>query len=519
MAREGLLTLTSSNHYLWTREGLFYVCLSSFMNLSQSSEAGWGQCGISLASRISKANIPLLSRSNRLLNGLTWNCSKASLLFAESYGNYDVKRHIIMDPRAAYLQSFDVDSLVSSLLELILTHQPDNPKQFLIDFLQEDVKITLDDAQALLRATAKISNEMDPMEATQVIIEICCELLNCERASIFIHEPSSRTLKLVVGKGAKGLELRDDAGVSGEVVQTGQVVNVLDAYNDPRFNKMVDERTGFKTRNLLGCPIKDASEVTVGVLMALNKNKSSFSLRDEAVIKHLACQAGVTIRNAQVFAQAARNERRNRALLHFIKSLNQDLPVQSLAIQVTSNASDLLQVRTCSIFIVDYQRLSLLPIGADTSRISKLNASSLGKVALTGEILQLSQNDPMELASLEHVLGYLPQSVLAGPIYDEVKENIIGVIQLSDKKQSAIYGELSIYLPFTEEDSDFLKYFSELIGKRLDKAFKNIIRLQTQHEVNAQSQAFESSFGKRSPPPKTPEAIQELEQEEEDEEA
>lgn len=419
-----------------------------------------------------------------------------------------------MDPRSVYLQSHDVDGLISTLLETLLVHQPEDPRQFLLDFLQEDSTISLVDAKALLKATSLISKEMDPMQATQTIVETCCSLLSCERASVFIHDSSTRTLRLVVGKGAKGLELRDDAGVAGEVIQTGQVVNVLDAYSDPRFSKKTDERTGFRTRNILGCPIKDAQDKPVGVLMALNKLRTTFSQRDEAVVKHLASQAGVTIRNAQVFAEASRNERRSRALLNFIKGLNQDMPVQSLIIQVTSNASDLLQVRTCSIFLVDYERLMLLPVGTDSSRATNLNATALGKVAFTGEVLQLGQNDASELASLERVLGYLPQSVLAGPIYDEGRENIIGVIQLSDKKQSALYGELSIYLPFSEEDSAFLRNFSDLIGKRLERAFKSIIKLQTSREVDAQSHAFEGSFGKRSPAPRNSEAIPESEEEE-----
>lgn len=416
-----------------------------------------------------------------------------------------------MDPRSVYLQTHDVDSIFKGFLEALLETQPDNPRQFMLDYLQGDDTLSLNDAKALLKANSKISKELDPMTATQVVIETCCSLLNCERASVFIHDPNARLLRLVVGKGTKGLEIRDDIGISGDVIQTGQVVNVIDAYSDSRFNKQVDEKTGYRTRNILAVPIKDVYDHSIGVLMALNKHRASFTTRDEIAAKHLANQAGVTIRNAQLYADAIRNERRSKALITFIKSINREMPVQSLAMQVAVNASDLLQVRSCSIFIVDYNNLKLIPIGTALTTPTKLNDSVLGKVALTGEFMCFSQKDPLDLASLEPALGYLPQSCLAGPIYDGTKQSIIGIIQLSDKKQSAIYGELSIFIDFTEEDIGFLKHFSELIGKRMEKAFQNILKLQAPLETEALPVGMQ--FGNPQPTPVSKDSIPELAEE------
>jgi adenylate cyclase len=387
-----------------------------------------------------------------------------------------------MDPRSVYLQTHDIDSLLKGYLEALVTIQPDNPRQLLLDYLEGNEELSLCDAKTLLKANSKISKEIDPTEAAQVVIEVGCSLLRCERASVFIHDATTKTLRLVVGRGTKGLEIRDDVGIAGDVIQTGQIVNVIDAYADARFNRSVDEKTGYKTRTILGVPIKDAQDLSIGVLLALNKQQNSFSLRDQAIAKHLATSAGVTIRNAQLHADAAYKERRSKALVSFIRSISQEMAVQSLAVQVTSNATELFQVRTCSLFVVDYDNLNLIPLGTDIAHTTKLNDSLLGKVALTGEVTKFSQGEGHKLACLETALGYRPQSCLAAPIYDSAKQSIIGVIQLSDKKQAAMYGELSLYIPFTEEDVDFLKHFSDLIGKRLEHAFRNIIRLQSPPE-------------------------------------
>ena len=44
-------------------------------------------------------------------------------------------------------------------------------------------------------------------------------------------------------------------GIAGYVAETGQTLNVADAYTDDRFNKAIDEQTGYITRSILCMPI------------------------------------------------------------------------------------------------------------------------------------------------------------------------------------------------------------------------------------------------------------------------
>ena len=44
-------------------------------------------------------------------------------------------------------------------------------------------------------------------------------------------------------------------GIAGYVAETGQTLNVSDAYTDDRFNKAIDEQTGYITRSILCMPI------------------------------------------------------------------------------------------------------------------------------------------------------------------------------------------------------------------------------------------------------------------------
>ncbi len=60
-------------------------------------------------------------------------------------------------------------------------------------------------------------------------------------------------------------------GIAGMVATTGEVINVPNAYKDPRFNQDVDKNTGYKTNAILAMPIKSTSGEIVAVVQFMNK--------------------------------------------------------------------------------------------------------------------------------------------------------------------------------------------------------------------------------------------------------
>ena len=51
---------------------------------------------------------------------------------------------------------------------------------------------------------------------------------------------------------------------------------------DPRFNREIDVKTGYKTRSILAMPIKDLDGEVIGVAMAINK----LATKDQAFDEH-----------------------------------------------------------------------------------------------------------------------------------------------------------------------------------------------------------------------------------------
>ncbi|KAF5914874.1 hypothetical protein HPG69_010940, partial [Diceros bicornis minor] len=89
-------------------------------------------------------------------------------------------------------------------------------------------------------------------------------------------------------KKTKEIRFSIEKGIAGQVARTGEVLNIPDAYADPRFNREVDLYTGYTTRNILCMPIVSRGSV-IGVVQMVNKiSGSAFSKTDENNFKMFA---------------------------------------------------------------------------------------------------------------------------------------------------------------------------------------------------------------------------------------
>ncbi len=167
-----------------------------------------------------------------------------------------------------------------------------------------------------------ITNDLDVLLGT--IIEATCEVLDCERATIFLYDDSSNELFSRVAKGVDGIRFPADVGIAGAAAQGRVFVNVPDAYADERFNKEVDKKTGFVTRNLLTFPLENLQGDLIGVLQALNKETGPFDAEDEGLARVLSAQAGVALDRGRLIEQYAEKQRMERDL-DIARSIQQGL--------------------------------------------------------------------------------------------------------------------------------------------------------------------------------------------------
>ena len=114
---------------------------------------------------------------------------------------------------------------------------------------------------------------------------------------------STRFSSLVVPVSARS--------IAGWCAMSGELVSVPDAYGlDPsvpfRFDQSYDAVTGYRTRSVIAVPLRNASDVVLGVLQLLNPGTTAshrdarFTEDDERLVEHFASMATVVIERAQL---------------------------------------------------------------------------------------------------------------------------------------------------------------------------------------------------------------------------
>jgi hypothetical protein len=96
-------------------------------------------------------------------------------------------------------------------------------------------------------------------------------LVGAEVASVFLVDSMRKELYSNVNSTEEELRIPITAGIAGHVATTGEPVIIKDAYHDVRFNKVIDLRTGFKTRNMMCVPLKVKKGAVIGVVQLINK--------------------------------------------------------------------------------------------------------------------------------------------------------------------------------------------------------------------------------------------------------
>lgn len=132
------------------------------------------------------------------------------------------------------------------------------------------------------------------------IIVLATDALNSERATLFIVDRKKKELWSRSGIGIEKQEIRFpmDRGIAGEVAVSGEAQIIDDPYSHPKFNKEIDIKTGFVTRNILCLAMKNITGDVIGVFQILNKKEGSFTKEDQNFLSAMAVNTGIALENA-----------------------------------------------------------------------------------------------------------------------------------------------------------------------------------------------------------------------------
>ena len=162
---------------------------------------------------------------------------------------------------------------------------------------------TKDPLIALVKIGQAVAAEKNINLLIKTIAEETRTALNADRCTVYLYDKDSNELysKVATGLDIKELRIPADKGLAGHVMQTGETINIKDAYGDKRFNAEIDKTTGYRTKNMLCMPIKNFNQEIIGVFQVLNKFDEYFTPDDEDLLVAIASSAGISLENAQLF--------------------------------------------------------------------------------------------------------------------------------------------------------------------------------------------------------------------------
>jgi signal transduction histidine kinase len=184
----------------------------------------------------------------------------------------------------------------------------------------------------LLEVSNALASQVRLDELLAMIISKTAQVLDAERATLFLYDPERDELW---SKAADRLEIKEirlpmGQGIAGAVAQTRAVENIPDVYADPRFNPEFDRRTGYRTRSILSMPLIGARDELVGVIQVLNKQEQGrFDREDEALLRGLTAHISVAIERASLIEAYIEKDRvlelQNAAKTKMIDHLSHEL--------------------------------------------------------------------------------------------------------------------------------------------------------------------------------------------------
>jgi response regulator RpfG family c-di-GMP phosphodiesterase len=141
---------------------------------------------------------------------------------------------------------------------------------------------------------ARIANERDLDRLLILLADMGRDLITADRCTVWVVDKKNNRLWTKVAHGLQRISIPQHVGIAGFVAQSCQPVIINDAYHDQRFDKEVDEKSGYITKSILALPIINSQGELLGVMQGINKMTPAavFTLQDQERLLLASCYIG-----------------------------------------------------------------------------------------------------------------------------------------------------------------------------------------------------------------------------------
>ncbi|HEX2574500.1 MAG TPA: GAF domain-containing protein [Polyangia bacterium] len=341
-------------------------------------------------------------------------------------------------------------------------------------------------AQLLLDVANKVASESTLDGQLQMLIELSVAAVGAERGSLFLKDDATGELYTRVAQGTSNREIRipPDTGIAGHVFTSGEGVVENDAYTNPKFNRAIDERTGFTTKKILCAPVRTVRGETIGVIQILNRPKGDFSKTDLILVEAMTQQASIVLQSTMHIESAQRFRLQESQFIDVVSEVSKEIQLGPLLQKIMASVTELLQSERSTLFLNDEKTNMLyteIGQGLGAARIRFPNHLGIaGTVFTSGK----SVNIPYAYADLrfnpsfDKQTGFFTRSILCVPVINKDGKTI-GVTQVLNKRGGT----------FTQGDETRLKAFTAQIAICLENAklFDDVQNMKNYNEAMLES--------------------------------
>lgn len=172
-------------------------------------------------------------------------------------------------------------------------------KRLLDEHVATNRKIT-----SLLEVALDLTAEVDFDRLFHLIVSRVTKAMNAERTSLYLIDWDKNEIWTTVAEQIRHFSLPIGEGISGLVAKTGEVVNVIDAWDLPYFKREFDIQQNFRTKAVLCLPIHNRAGERIAVIQVINKcGGGAFDAEDQELLRSLASQVAIALENSQLIEE------------------------------------------------------------------------------------------------------------------------------------------------------------------------------------------------------------------------
>jgi len=285
----------------------------------------------------------------------------------------------------------------------------------------------LQEMELLLRIAKQMAVIETLNELLGAIVQITTAETNATGGTLFLNDDNTGELYSRVLQGTLVREIRilNTSGMAGRVFTTGKGMIVNRPYQNPYFDRSVDKKSGYRTKNLLTAPIRNAKGAVIGVLQMVNKKRGQFTQEDLRRLEAMGEQTAITLQSTQFLERVKADHDREMLLLDVVAQVSAEFELDVMLHKLISETAKMLDADRATIFLHDdktNQLYSRVALGNSIGEIRIPDDRGIaGAVYTTGRTINIphAYADLRFNPALDKSTGYFTRSILCVPVADQ----------------------------------------------------------------------------------------------------